>query len=236
MDARRRLPPASRSRRLRRAPARTLDGDGATIVRRVGTLEHAAPDAIAFLANPKYRAQLATTRAAAVIVAPARRGRDVAAEARARAIRTRPTRRSRRSCIRDAPRAPSGIHAERDRRRRRAHRPRLRRSAPYAVDRRRRDDRRAAPSIGAGLRHRRRRVDRRATRVLHANVVVYPRCVIGARTVVHAGAVIGADGFGMAEDGGPLAARSRRSDASSSATTARSARTRRSIAARSTTR
>ena len=33
-------------------------------------------------------------------------------------------------------------------------------------------------------------------------VTVYPRCVIGARTLVHSGAVIGADGFGMAEDGG----------------------------------
>ena len=48
----------------------TLEGDGATIVRRVGTLDQATPDAIAFLANPKYRHQLAATCAAAVIVAP----------------------------------------------------------------------------------------------------------------------------------------------------------------------
>ncbi len=33
-------------------------------------------------------------------------------------------------------------------------------------------------------------------------VTLYPRCVIGARTLVHSGAVIGADGFGMAEDDG----------------------------------
>src|SRR5512134_2140594 len=49
----------------------SLEGDGSIIVRRVGTLEHAERDAIAFLANPRYRAQLAVTRAGAVIVAPA---------------------------------------------------------------------------------------------------------------------------------------------------------------------
>jgi UDP-3-O-[3-hydroxymyristoyl] glucosamine N-acyltransferase len=36
---------------------------------------------------------------------------------------------------------------------------------------------------------------------LYANVSVYPGCRIGARTVVHAGAVIGADGFGFAREG-----------------------------------
>ena len=38
--------------------------------------------------------------------------------------------------------------------------------------------------------------------VLDARVTVYPRCVVGARTLVHSGAVIGADGFGMAEEDG----------------------------------
>ena len=38
--------------------------------------------------------------------------------------------------------------------------------------------------------------------MLHPNVTVYARCVVGARTIIHAGAVIGADGFGMAEEGG----------------------------------
>jgi UDP-3-O-[3-hydroxymyristoyl] glucosamine N-acyltransferase len=36
---------------------------------------------------------------------------------------------------------------------------------------------------------------------LYPNAVVYDGCVIGARTVLHAGAVIGADGFGYAKDG-----------------------------------
>jgi UDP-3-O-[3-hydroxymyristoyl] glucosamine N-acyltransferase len=38
--------------------------------------------------------------------------------------------------------------------------------------------------------------------VLDARVTVYPRCVVGARSLVHSGAVIGADGFGLADDGG----------------------------------
>ncbi len=37
--------------------------------------------------------------------------------------------------------------------------------------------------------------------VVHAGVAVYARCTVGARCVVHSGAVIGADGFGFAKDG-----------------------------------
>jgi UDP-3-O-[3-hydroxymyristoyl] glucosamine N-acyltransferase len=51
-----------------------LDGDPDVVVNRVGTLSSAAPDAITFLANSLYRAQLKEARAAAVIVAP--RDRD----------------------------------------------------------------------------------------------------------------------------------------------------------------
>jgi UDP-3-O-[3-hydroxymyristoyl] glucosamine N-acyltransferase len=45
-------------------------GAGDTVISRIGTLEGAEPGDLAFLANPKYRHQLATTRAAAVIMAP----------------------------------------------------------------------------------------------------------------------------------------------------------------------
>src|SRR5215470_806427 len=48
----------------------TLAGNGAIDIVRVATLETGGPGSIAFLANPKYRSQLATTRAAAVIVDP----------------------------------------------------------------------------------------------------------------------------------------------------------------------
>ena len=56
---------------LARLTGATLEGDGNVVVERVATLERATGRDIAFLANPRYRAQLAATRAAAVIVDPA---------------------------------------------------------------------------------------------------------------------------------------------------------------------
>ncbi|MGI9265578.1 MAG: UDP-3-O-(3-hydroxymyristoyl)glucosamine N-acyltransferase [Gammaproteobacteria bacterium] len=47
-----------------------VDGDPDKRVRTVGTLSGAGSDAVAFLANPHYRQQLASTKAAAVIIAP----------------------------------------------------------------------------------------------------------------------------------------------------------------------
>ena len=46
-----------------------LDGDGSIEIGRVATLEAAGPGDLSFLANPRYAPQVATTRAAAVIVA-----------------------------------------------------------------------------------------------------------------------------------------------------------------------
>jgi UDP-3-O-[3-hydroxymyristoyl] glucosamine N-acyltransferase len=48
-----------------------LRGDPEARVERVATLANADGSALAFLANPRYRAQLATTRAAAVVLSPA---------------------------------------------------------------------------------------------------------------------------------------------------------------------
>lgn len=45
-----------------------LEGSGDTVVNRVATLGNATPDSISFLANPAYREQLKSTRAAAVIL------------------------------------------------------------------------------------------------------------------------------------------------------------------------
>ncbi len=47
-----------------------LDGPGDLEIRGVNTLEDAGPEELAFLANPKYVNQLATTRAGAVILTP----------------------------------------------------------------------------------------------------------------------------------------------------------------------
>ena len=43
-------------------------GDAATLITQVGSLEHAGDGQIAFFADPKLKAKLAATRAAAVIV------------------------------------------------------------------------------------------------------------------------------------------------------------------------
>ena len=50
-----------------------IEGDAATAVHGINTLERAGPGDISFLTNPKYRAQLAATHAGAVIVAAADR-------------------------------------------------------------------------------------------------------------------------------------------------------------------
>jgi UDP-3-O-[3-hydroxymyristoyl] glucosamine N-acyltransferase len=47
-----------------------LRGDPDARVARVGTLHGAGPDAVSFLANPRYRKYLATTRAGAVVIEP----------------------------------------------------------------------------------------------------------------------------------------------------------------------
>jgi UDP-3-O-[3-hydroxymyristoyl] glucosamine N-acyltransferase len=46
-----------------------LRGDGAVEIHTIAPIEEAGPDALTFLANPRYRSHLQTTRAAAVIVA-----------------------------------------------------------------------------------------------------------------------------------------------------------------------
>ena len=46
-------------------------GDASTRIARIGPLDTQEPDTLSFLSNPKYRSQLAHTRAACVIVSPA---------------------------------------------------------------------------------------------------------------------------------------------------------------------
>ena len=67
---------------------------------------------------------------------------------------------------------------------------------------------------------------------LYPRVVVYPGCTLGARVIVHSGAVIGADGFGIARDERALGEDPADRRACASATTSRSAPTPPSTAAR----
>jgi UDP-3-O-[3-hydroxymyristoyl] glucosamine N-acyltransferase len=174
-----------------------LDGDASVVVNRVGTLSNAAPDAVTFLANSLYRAQLGQTRAAAVIVAP--RDRDACPVARL--VHPEPYLAYARIATSLHP--PAGVA------------PGVHTSAVVAASARvaasAQIDAQAVIGsdctigddalIGAGS-------------VLGANVTVGkgtrigPRVTlldgvrIGARCIVHPGAVIGADGFGFAPDRG----------------------------------
>jgi UDP-3-O-[3-hydroxymyristoyl] glucosamine N-acyltransferase len=153
-------------------------GDASFVVERIATLEGATPSQIAFLANPRYHAQLATTKAGCVIVAPALA--DDAA-ARGSAIVTPDpylyyARLSQWWAAQEQA-APPGVHP----------------SAVIEPGARIGD----GVSIGAFGFIGRGAVIGEGTRIA-PRVTVGERCTIGARGIVHSGVVIGADGFGFA--------------------------------------
>ena len=170
-----------------------VEGDGSTSIERVATLDGAGPGDIAFLANPRYRGQLAATRASAVIVGPG----DADATTLPRLVAADPYVAYARVAQRLYPPGPhrAGRHptAVID--------PAATVAASAAIG--------PLAVIGAGA-----SIGERASigshcdvgdgavigddAVLDAGVRVYARCSIGARTLVHSGAVIGADGFGLA--------------------------------------
>ena len=172
-------------------------GDASRAVSGVATLDDAGPGDIAFLANPRYRARLATTRAGAVIVGP----RDRDATAIPRIVADNPyAYYARTVALFHPPRAAvAGIH------------PSAVVDATASVA--------ASAEVGPGaVIAAGARVGERASigagcvvgegasvgedTVLHARVTIYHGCVVGARCILHSGAVIGADGFGMAPDAG----------------------------------
>ncbi len=178
----------------------TLDGDGDVRVDRVATLENAGPGSLAFLASARYRGQLATTRASAVILAPAQAGAHAAAQAAAR----QPVR-----CLRKGRGHPvsgaSGRAEPACTRRRSSPTSAVGRSdrgdrAPRR-DRRRRADRRARADRRR-LRDRRRRHARGGRRAASERHDLRARASSARARSSTRGAVIGSDGFGMAEEGG----------------------------------
>ncbi|WP_126444521.1 UDP-3-O-(3-hydroxymyristoyl)glucosamine N-acyltransferase [Sulfuricystis multivorans] len=171
-----------------------LKGDPQRLVCGLATLENATSDQLSFLANPKYRRQLMTTRAGAVILAP-----EAAAECPVDAIVTvQPYLYFARvsQWLAKVPRPAPGIH-------------------PSAVVES------AVPAscaigplawIGPDVAIGENCVIGAHCRIgagavvgddswLYPNVTVYHGCRIGRRVIVHSGAVIGADGFGFAADG-----------------------------------
>jgi UDP-3-O-[3-hydroxymyristoyl] glucosamine N-acyltransferase len=175
-------------------------GDPDTPIDRIAPLDAADARSISFLSNPRYAAQLATTLAACVIVAPAQREAAVARGAAlvsddpyfafARLTQWWAAR------IRRAP--VPGVHASA------VVEPGARIDASASVG--------ALAYIGAGAIigpgvvlgthvHLGEGARIGANSRLAARVTVGENCRIGERAIVHSGVVIGADGFGFAPQG-----------------------------------
>ena len=154
-------------------------GDAGTRVARVASLEAAQGGDITFFTGGRHRARLADTRAAAVVVAPEAEGdtrlpRIVAEDPYAYFARLS-------QLFNPVVSQPPGVHASAV-------------VSPKAILEQ-------GVSIGAGC------VIGEGVSVgegscLYPRVVVYPNCSIGKRAIIHAGAVIGADGFGFADERG----------------------------------
>jgi UDP-3-O-[3-hydroxymyristoyl] glucosamine N-acyltransferase len=159
-----------------------LVGEPSTVIQGLAALDSAQDGQISFLSNPRYQAQLRSTRAACVIVAPAMRALAPAGVALIVADNpylyyARLTQLWRKHSGHGA---VSGVH-------------------PSAVvhDQAQVD---ASAYVGPLC------VVERGARigpgsVLKSRVTLGEDCVIGARCIVHSGVVIGADGFGFAPDG-----------------------------------
>lgn len=181
-----------------------LRGDPAAIVRRVMPTEDALEDAVTFVTKPKYYAQLAKTRAGAVMLCPEILARgDVTVPAGVAVIGVAKPyvafALAAQALARKVP-APSGIH----------------RSAVIEDSATLGKDVSIGPFayVGPGARigdgavlyagaHVEAGSSIGAGTVLYNHVVVRHGCTVGERCILHPGVVIGSDGFGFAqhEDG-----------------------------------
>jgi len=154
-------------------------GDSHTLIHQVGSLERAAAGQISFLSNSKHASSLGATRAAAVILAPENEKLTALPRIVCEAPYAYFARVSQlfNSVTSQAP----GVHA----------------SAVVAKSAKLGN----GVSIGAGC-----VIGEEVTigddSCLYPRVVVYRGCKIGARVILHAGVVIGADGFGIAPEQG----------------------------------
>lgn len=175
-----------------------LNGDPDTCISTVCTLQSGKPQAISFLANSRYQRYLVKTEAAAVILKPedadkcpvpslahanpyvcyARIAALLAAEDNTSDGGIHPT-----AVIDDSAKigigASVGAHAV------------IGKNAVLE------DDCRIGPAVIIG-----NEVIIGQSSYLHSNISVYHGCIIGKRVILHAGVIIGADGFGIAQHNG----------------------------------
>jgi UDP-3-O-[3-hydroxymyristoyl] glucosamine N-acyltransferase len=169
-------------------------GDGQTPIRRIATLASAGVGDIAFLANHKYKSQLHSTQAAAIILAPdavdSFSGPRIVTEnpyvyyARVAAL------------LNPASAGFSGVH------------PSAVVASPLPADSA------IGPQVSIGQRVSLGEgvvihagcsigddVSIGAGSILYPQVTIYHGCRVGKRAILHSGVVIGADGFGFAPEG-----------------------------------
>ncbi len=172
-----------------------VQGDGATLISGLGALETAGPEALTFLANPKYAAKVAETSAGAVLMAPGgeRYGRTAIEVANpylgfAKLL----------TLFYTTPHEPAGV-------------------LPAAVVSDSAVIGEGASIYPGAIIGRNVAIGARTTVypgavlyndaiigedcTIHANAVIRERCRIGNRCIIQPGAVIGSDGFGYAPDG-----------------------------------
>jgi UDP-3-O-[3-hydroxymyristoyl] glucosamine N-acyltransferase len=170
-------------------------GDDQVFIHQVATLASAGEGEIAFLANMKYKSQLLTTSASAVIVPPAFSD----ALPLARIVTPNPYAYYARLATLLNPRAvaSSGVHPTAQCGSRML--PGVSVGAHVSIGENVALGENVVihsgcvigdgVSVGAGS-------------VLYPNVIIYPGCVVGENAIIHSGVVIGADGFGFAPDNG----------------------------------
>jgi UDP-3-O-[3-hydroxymyristoyl] glucosamine N-acyltransferase len=176
-------------------------GDAGLNVAGLAPLDHAQPHQLAFLANPKYLSQVATTRAGAVLISPADLAKLDARDGRSFIVTPNPyayfARVAQWFIDLAAPTTQAGVHpsAVID------SSAQIAASAvigPHAVIE-------AGAVIGEHVRIDANVTIGRGAQIgeashLYPHVTVYHGCKIGPRAIVQAGAVIGSDGFGFAPD------------------------------------
>jgi len=172
-----------------------LDGDPEKQIEGVGTIEQASNDQIAFLANPKYRKFLRETHAGAVVLSP-----ELAAECPTPSLSSDNPSYARIASLFDGARNfapgihPSAIVADDASVSATAY------VGPFAVIE-------TGCVVKAGTFVGAHCLVGQASKLeaqsyLYPRVTVYYNVVVGERSIIHSGAVIGADGFGIAMDAG----------------------------------
>ena len=182
--------------RLAAALGCELRGSPDQVVERVATLQDAGPGALSFLSNPRYRPQLAHTRATAVVLA----ARDRDASPVAVLVSASPYADFARAAalLNPQPGAPVGVHPSAVVAPNAELHPQVSIGPQCVVEAGARLE--ADVQLGPGCIVMRGAVLGVGSRLV-ARVTVGERVQVGARALLHPGVVLGADGFGMAWGG-----------------------------------